>query len=86
MSNNDKPKDYIPKNSTPKKDKKDSNDESLKMVQTIIKSSYNNMDDNNKAAADILLKGKVNEAVNYMMTDQKTGRQLSYAEMRGLYG
>ena len=81
MSNNDKPK-----NGTPEKDKKDSNDASLKIVQTIIKSNYSSMDDNNKAAADILLKGNVKEAVEYMMTDQKTGRTLSYAEMRGLYG
>ena len=40
------------------------------------------MDNNNKAAADILATGNVKEAVNFMMTDQKTGRTLSYAEMR----
>ena len=81
MSNNDKPK-----NTTPNNDLKDSNNQSLKIVQAIIKSNYNSMDNNNKAAADILATGNVKEAVNFMMTDQKTGRTLSYAEMRGLYG
>jgi len=48
--------------------------------------SYDRMDDNNKKAMDDMEKEGCNAAVKHMFTDQKSGRQLNYAEMRGLYG
>ena len=53
---------------------------------------YNNMDDRNKKAFDILAdKDKtpeqaLKEAAKHMFTDDKTGKPLSYPEMRYRYG
>lgn len=47
---------------------------------------YDQMDDANKKAMDVMQKDGPKEAIKHMFTDQKTGRQLSYSEMRYLYG
>ena len=44
------------------------------------------MDDNNKKAMDVMQKDGPEAAIKHMFTDQETGRQLSYAEMRSRYG
>ena len=47
---------------------------------------YDEMDDANKKALDVMAKQGMEAAVEHMFTDQDTGRKLSYAEMRSLYG
>lgn len=50
------------------------------------------MNDKNKKVYDILTQkdkdteDNIKEAVKYMFTDEKTGKKLSYPEMRYLYG
>jgi len=44
------------------------------------------MDDANKKGIDIMEKDGMKAAVKYMFTDQDSGRQLSYGEMRMRYG
>ena len=44
------------------------------------------MDDANKKGIDIMEKDGMEAAVKYMFTDQDSGRQLSYGEMRMRYG
>tara|TARA_Y100000816_G_C26011264_1_gene528757 strand:+ start:589 stop:1014 length:426 start_codon:yes stop_codon:yes gene_type:complete len=47
---------------------------------------YKNMNDNNTKAMDVWANEGVDAAVKHMFTDQETGKQLSYAEMRSRYG
>ena len=47
---------------------------------------YQAMEQHNKEATDVMAKEGMDAAVKYMFTDRKTGRQLSYGEMRMLYG
>ena len=47
---------------------------------------YDEMDDTNKKAVNVMAEQGLEEAVKHMFTDEKSGRQLSYAEMRSLYG
>lgn len=47
---------------------------------------YDGMDDGNKKALDVMAKEGAEAAVKHMFTDKDTGRTLSYAEMRSLYG
>jgi hypothetical protein len=44
------------------------------------------MDDANKKALDVMATKGASDAIKYMFTDQDTGRQLSYSEMRSRYG
>lgn len=44
------------------------------------------MDDANKKGIDIMEKDGMKAAIKYMFTDQDSGRQLSYGEMRMRYG
>jgi hypothetical protein len=44
------------------------------------------MDDVNKKAMNVFTTKGIDAAVEYMFTDQETGRQLSYGEMRARYG
>ena len=44
------------------------------------------MDDANKKAMNVFTTKGIDAAVEYMFTDQETGRQLSYGEMRARYG
>jgi hypothetical protein len=44
------------------------------------------MDELNKKALDVMATGGMDAAVKHMFTDQETGRQLSYGEMRMRYG
>lgn len=64
--------------------KKDEQLNDVKKIQQIA--NYDGMDENNKKAFDVMEKEGMESAVKYMTTDQKTGRQLSYSEMRALYG
>lgn len=47
---------------------------------------YDQMDNTNKKAMDVLQTKGMNAAIDYMFKDPDTGRQLSYAEMRDRYG
>ena len=47
---------------------------------------YDQMDDANKKAMDVMQKDGPEAAIKHMFTNQETGRQLSYAEMRSRYG
>jgi len=44
------------------------------------------MDDANKKALDVMQNEGMNAAIAHMFTEQETGRQLSYGEMRMRYG
>ena len=51
------------------------------------KDEFNNgMDERNKAALKVLQTEGTDAAVKHMLTDDETGRQLSYSEMRSRYG
>ena len=45
-----------------------------------------NMDNNNKKAAKVMMEKGPEEFVKHVFTDQKSGKQLSYSQMRSLYG
>ncbi len=47
---------------------------------------YDGMDDANKKAVNVMAEKGMEAAVNHMFTDEKSGRTLSYAEMRSRYG
>ena len=49
-------------------------------------SLYQGMDEANKEATDVMANEGMKAAVKHMFTDQETGRQLSYSEMRSRYG
>jgi len=53
-----------------------------------IKSStyYTAMDDDNKAALNVMASQGVDKSIKFMFTDQTSGHQLSYSEMRSKYG
>ena len=44
------------------------------------------MDDANKKAMNVFATKGMDAAIKHMFTDQETGRQLSYGEMRARYG
>ena len=44
------------------------------------------MDDANKKAMNVFASKGIDAAITHMFTDQETGRQLSYGEMRARYG
>ena len=58
----------------------------VKVVNQVIDHTYNHMDDHNKKAVDVMRTQGMNAAIQHMFTDQETGRQLSYGEMRARYG
>ena len=47
---------------------------------------YEGMDDANKKAVNVMAEQGMEAAVKHMFTDEKSGRQLSYAEMRMRFG
>ena len=66
---------------------KESQEQSKSFAKSVKKSTiYESMDENNKKALDVMAKDGADAAVKHMFTDQETGRQLSYAEMRERYG
>ena len=44
------------------------------------------MDETNKKALDVMKNKGMDAAIKHMFTDQESGRQLSYSEMRMRYG
>ena len=54
--------------------------------ETVQQEFNNGMDERNKAALKVLQTEGTDAAVKHMFTDDKTGRQLSYSEMRSRYG
>ena len=62
--------------------------ESSVKAKEVIKSVANTegMDDANKKAFNILMSGTEKEFIKHLFTEEETGRQRSYAEMRMLYG
>ena len=59
------------------------NNDGIKMVG---ESNYNNMDDNNKKATDIMVNEGMDKAVEHMFLHPKTGEPMDYATMRSFYG
>ena len=53
---------------------------------TLLDAVMPHMDDNNKKAAEVMKTQGMDAAVKHMFTHPKTGRPLSYSEMRYLYG
>ena len=51
-----------------------------------LPSFTNAMDEPNKKALGVMVNEGMDAAVKHMFTDQESGRQLSYAEMRSRYG
>ena len=47
---------------------------------------YDKMNDTNKSAMDVMGSQGMKAAVKHMFTDQRTGKPLTYSEMRSLYG
>ena len=45
-----------------------------------------NMDEANKQAFNVLMNGTKKDFIKHVFTNQETGQQRSYAEMRMLYG
>ena len=68
--------------------KKTESQEQSKSFANSVKESplYQAMDDNNKKALNVMATEGADAAIKYMFTDQETGRQLSYSEMRSRYG
>ena len=58
----------------------------IKFAKTWDKAFGKNMDEDNKKALNVMKTEGIDGAVKHMFTDQKTGRQLSYSEMRMRYG
>ena len=56
------------------------------IAQMYKKNNYLVMDDLNKKAMNVMSTQGMDAAVKHMFTDQDTGRQLSYGEMRMRYG
>ena len=61
-------------------------DQADDFVHNIIDYNYDQMDDHNKKAADVMKTQGMDAAIQHMFTDQETGRQLTYGEMRARYG
>ena len=66
--------------------KQESDHDAKKVVDQIIDTTYDSMDDHNKKAVDVMKTKGMNAAIEHMFTDQDTGRQLTYGEMRARYG
>ena len=82
MSDKNLPKPPLQKSKTA-----DSDDQGKSFAKNIQQSGlYNAMDDNNKKALDVFAEKGADAAVSYMFTHPESGRQLSYGEMRMLYG
>jgi len=82
MSDNNLPKPPLQKSTTT-----NSKDQEKAFAKKIQQSGiYNAMDDKNKKALDVFAEKGADAAIAHMFTDQSTGRQLSYAEMRSRYG
>jgi hypothetical protein len=53
---------------------------------TLLDAVMPHMDDNNKKAAEVMKTQGMDVAVKHMFTEPKTGKPLTYSEMRYLYG
>ena len=62
------------------------NPKNIKGLGSSITPSYDQMDNFNKNATDIMATGNMKKAVEHMFKDEETGKQLTYAEMRSRYG
>jgi hypothetical protein len=58
----------------------------IKFAKTWDKAFGKNMDEDNKKALNVMKTEGMDAAVKHMFTDQETGQQLSYSEMRMRYG
>ena len=64
----------------------ETNQTAKSIAQMYKKNNYLVMDDLNKKAMNVMTTQGMDAAVKHMFTDQDTGRQLSYGEMRMRYG
>ena len=70
-----------------KDEKEDAPKEGQEFAQAFKETKfYEGMDDTNKKAVDVMAEEGMETAVKHMFTDEKSGRTLSYAEMRSRYG
>ena len=69
------------------KSQQKSQESEKKFAKTYLESELsNNMDDANKKALNVMATKGASDAIKYMFTDQESGSQLSYSEMRSRYG
>ena len=63
-------------------------DKAQESAKEVIKSlaDTKNMDEENKQAFNVLMNGTEKDFIKHVFTNQETGQQLSYAEMRMMYG
>ena len=59
------------------------NKDGIKVVGETI---YNDMDDNNKKATDIMASQGIDKAIEHMFLHPETGEPMDYATMRSFYG
>lgn len=83
MSDNNLPKPPLQKSTTTTNSKEQEKAFAKKIQKSEI---YNAMDDKNRKALNVFAEKGADAAIAHMFTDQSTGRQLSYAEMRSRYG
>jgi hypothetical protein len=77
----------LPKPSLQKSGSSNSSDQEKSFAKKIQQSEiYNAMDDKNQKALNVFAEKGADAAIAHMFTDQSTGRQLSYSEMRSRYG
>ena len=73
-----------PVSETQKDDKK--NTSNIEGAGKSLGELYNNMDENNKKAADVWASQGVDKAVEFMFKHPETGKKMDYATMRYYYG
>ena len=55
-------------------------------LNNMFKEAKPNMDENNSKAADVFIEKGIDEGFKNLFTNPKTGKPMSYAESRMLYG
>lgn len=73
------PEPEVPETNPPEPPNKDG----IKVVGETI---YNDMDDNNKKAIDIMASQGMDKAIEHMFLHPETGEPMDYATMRSFYG
>ena len=74
------------KNNTTTDTTTDTTKKEKNFAKTWDKAFGKNIDEDNKKALNVMKTEGMDAAVKHMFTDQETGRQLSYSEMRMRYG
>ena len=64
----------------------DKNNNKQGIGKTLFSMFYSEMDKTNQKAVDAYLKDGEKEFIKHVFTDQKSGNNMSYSEMRSRYG